>query len=1135
MMVTFVSQCEKKALKKTRQILDAFANRIGDKTWQTVITQEGLNAVQRLLRKSASKNTAVACHWLRGHNRTELVWIVGQRKQFSAEGWVPVATTQSKIINIQDEDNWQHLPLIASLTALAALFHDWGKATQCFQDKLKASHQKQRLGDPLRHEWMSCLLLQAFVHNGSEQAADHEWLTRLGQGELNETELRQALDRNSQAKPLAQLPPAAQMIAWLVLSHHRLPVQQEHKEMNRWKGEAFLCPSDLLGAITAEFGYQNKFDEETYQKRLASCFEFPYGLLSESEPWLKQLKKWATKLQNQLGELEQAYQKGTWRLILHYSRLALMLGDHFYSSQDKDPQWQGLQSLFANTQKSDANKRELKQKLDEHLVHVAKNALHIAWLLPAFETKLETLKDVRRLKKMSPPAFAWQDKAVKAIKNWRTESPVSTESHRAFFAVNMASTGCGKTFANAKIMRALSPDGNSLRYILALGLRTLTLQTGDEYRSRVGLNDSEMAVLIGSKAVLELHEMQQRVPQQEISDEALLGSESLENLLDGEIRFSGAIPQERLSTLFASSKQNTKSKEISLKNQQFLYAPVLVCTIDHLMAATETTRGGKYILPCLRLMSSDLVIDEIDDFTDTDLIAIGRLIHLAGMLGRKVMISSATIPPDLAEGYLNAYQSGWRLFSQARGLNPQIACAWIDEFKTQVTTLKDTPDLLEEYREAHQRFVTKRVERLADPEKTPIRRKGLIIDCEQIKTEATKETQEHRYFEKIRETALELHCQHHSIDPTTQKRVSFGVIRVANIEPCIALAKYLLQAEWEQGVQPKIMAYHSRQVLLLRSVQEKHLETVLKRNEAPGEPPQAFQDPLIREHLNTSAAEDILFLLVATPVEEIGRDHDFDWAVVEPSSYRSVIQLAGRVRRHRPWAISSANVALMQYNLKALKGQSIAYLHPGYEQPPSCAQGKLQLYTHDLKVLLSGCDVEKSIQAIPRIQKALALDPHHRLADLEHAALAFLLTSYQDEGPESLQGWLSQDWWLTALPQRFSPFRKKTDSLQLYRVWDGEDFYFMERDANGEYQKRQEHYQIEIETPATTSGYASRLWLERDYATLLTEVGDKQHLSLSAASKRYGEINLSFYGNLHTTKRSAFFYSDQFGMERLKS
>ncbi|MFO3345630.1 hypothetical protein SCZ78_15055, partial [Legionella pneumophila serogroup 6] len=75
MMVIFVSQCEKKALARTRRVLDAFADRIGDNTWQTVITQEGLLAVKKLLRKTASKNTAVSCHWIRSRSRTELVWV----------------------------------------------------------------------------------------------------------------------------------------------------------------------------------------------------------------------------------------------------------------------------------------------------------------------------------------------------------------------------------------------------------------------------------------------------------------------------------------------------------------------------------------------------------------------------------------------------------------------------------------------------------------------------------------------------------------------------------------------------------------------------------------------------------------------------------------------------------------------------------------------------------------------------------------------------------------------------------------------------------------------------------------------------------------------------------------------------
>ena len=90
MMVTFISQCEKKALKRTRRVLDSFANRIGDNTWQTVITQEGLNAVQKLLKETASKNTAVSCHWIRSRSRSDFLWVVGKKDAFDETGVVPV-------------------------------------------------------------------------------------------------------------------------------------------------------------------------------------------------------------------------------------------------------------------------------------------------------------------------------------------------------------------------------------------------------------------------------------------------------------------------------------------------------------------------------------------------------------------------------------------------------------------------------------------------------------------------------------------------------------------------------------------------------------------------------------------------------------------------------------------------------------------------------------------------------------------------------------------------------------------------------------------------------------------------------------------------------------------------------------
>lgn len=98
MMVTFISQCEKNALKKSRRVIDAFANRIGDNVWQTVITEEGLKTVKKMLRETASKSTAVSCHWIRSRSRSQFLWVVGNKSKFNDEGYVAVNYTNDEII-----------------------------------------------------------------------------------------------------------------------------------------------------------------------------------------------------------------------------------------------------------------------------------------------------------------------------------------------------------------------------------------------------------------------------------------------------------------------------------------------------------------------------------------------------------------------------------------------------------------------------------------------------------------------------------------------------------------------------------------------------------------------------------------------------------------------------------------------------------------------------------------------------------------------------------------------------------------------------------------------------------------------------------------------------------------------------
>ena len=183
------------------------------------------------------------------------------------------------------------------------------------------------------------------------------------------------------------------------------------------------------------------------------------------------------------------------------------------------------------------------------------------------------------------------------------------------------------------------------------------------------------------------------------------------------------------------------------------------------------------------------------------------------------MISSATIPPDLAEGYFNAYQTGWQLFAQTRDVDNKIGCAWLDEqCNPQIETIHGA-DIIR-YRDLHQHFITKRCSKL---KKQAAKRIAEIVTCSQQNSET-------EYFAAIQQAIIIQHQRHAQTDTYTGKQVSFGVVRMANIPPCIRLTEYLAQATWGT-IDIRIMAYHSQQVLLLRNEQEKHLDAVLKRKD----------------------------------------------------------------------------------------------------------------------------------------------------------------------------------------------------------------------------------------------------------------------------------------------------------------
>ena len=331
MNILLISQCDKRALTETRRILDQFGERRGERTWQTPITQAGLDALRQLLRKTARKNTAVACHWIRGLDHSELLWTVGDASRFNSQGAVPTNTTTRNILRREDENDWHTVEDIRLLSAIAALFHDFGKASVLFQRKLDGN---AKVADPYRHEWVSLRLFQAFV--GTDD--DAGWLTRLaGMVLLTDAQWKKRFHRDGvdtasgNSAPLGQLPVLARAVGWLVVSHHRLPELPRNETLTARKTE------NPWAAISAGWcGAANKPEDakeaKAFQKNVELCWDFgKWGLPDASEVWRKRAAKVAQRMLARPALVGCDWLADN-PYAMHVARLGLMLADHHYTS-----------------------------------------------------------------------------------------------------------------------------------------------------------------------------------------------------------------------------------------------------------------------------------------------------------------------------------------------------------------------------------------------------------------------------------------------------------------------------------------------------------------------------------------------------------------------------------------------------------------------------------------------------------------------------------------------------------------------------------------------------------------------------------------------------------------------------------
>ena len=178
---------------------------------------------------------------------------------------------------MKQSNDWTYMPQMTPIVALAALFHDWGKANDAFQKKLepKKSKNNARIGDVFRHEWISCRLIADLVASSGNTADDREWLRGLSERPTAKKPAPKTLDV-SDKDTLGGLPPIASAVCWLIVSHHRLPGL--HKEDAKiYIDTSVEASSEMLAEIKGCWGYA--------KESVVASVKFKSGTLEDSPVW----------------------------------------------------------------------------------------------------------------------------------------------------------------------------------------------------------------------------------------------------------------------------------------------------------------------------------------------------------------------------------------------------------------------------------------------------------------------------------------------------------------------------------------------------------------------------------------------------------------------------------------------------------------------------------------------------------------------------------------------------------------------------------------------------------------------------------------------------------------------------------
>src|SRR6185437_14608813 len=645
MIIVLVSECTDKALPRSRRILCKYLPMIGSRTWSGKISREGLECLYQELKTGITKNSSLACYLFKTRKILEPIWHLGNSSKYH-DGNCAVSES-SKLNHFKEIKPLTNLhKLMRSIVKLAALFHDVGKNNVGFQSKLRDNSIK----DCLRHELVSLLILLELekfilksINKKPSEVIDTDYFTALSQSSL----VKQFFEYTSQNYKLDYTLESLKRdvkfrkkyadrslfwfaVKWLVASHHKL-TDKTKVDSSQEFGEV-IDIENLINATNESFN-----DNCTIKDASIFC----------EESYISQVADVAQTIVKQIQQIGTLDANLVFPQIVYFCRPILIYADYIGSINKKAGKTT-FDQILANTikgQPADSLTTHLKKvKCESQKIY--NNFYNWDSLLPELESidlisVTDKLSDNLSLEYKSylgkNSNFQWQQQAI--------NSSLALNDKHPFFGVVIAGTGSGKTRSIPKIVGALNKG--FLRYTLCLGYRSLTLQTKDEYLNELGFSDKQLATVVGGVFTEDIYNLSKlENNSSKVENDESDGSSALLHEDEDELTYKVDYSKSPKLEIFGSMYNKEERK--------ILAAPIVVSTIDHFVDCGSITRGVASKM-MLRLISSDLVLDEIDSYSEEQLVVVGRLVYLAGLFGRGVLIVSATVTEVIVNSLFNTY------------------------------------------------------------------------------------------------------------------------------------------------------------------------------------------------------------------------------------------------------------------------------------------------------------------------------------------------------------------------------------------------------------------------------------------------------------------------------------------------